>query len=97
MEKVKVFLASSISEFRDLRNEIGDMVRVLQNNLIDEGVVIDLFECEFADNTMVLERMQETYNEEIRKSDIFIMLIGSKIGKYTIFPLNSLTDISLLG
>ena len=64
MEKLKVFLASSISEFKDLRNEIGDLVRVLQNRLIDENVIIDLFECEFADNTMVMERMQETYNNE---------------------------------
>jgi len=84
MKKIKIFLASSIREFEKERIAIGDIVRQIQNRIIDDGIRLDLFMCEFADNSMSNGRMQERYNDELRKSDIFIMLIGKKIGEFTI-------------
>lgn len=84
MKKIKIFLASSIREFEKERIAIGDIVRQIQNRIIDDGIRIDLFMCEFADNSMSNGRMQERYNDELRKSDIFIMLIGKKAGEFTI-------------
>ena len=78
MKKIKIFLASSIREFEKERIAIGDIVRQIQNRIIDDGIRLDLFMCEFADNSMSNGRMQERYNDELRKSDIFIMLIGKK-------------------
>ncbi len=84
MKKIKIFLASSIREFEKERIAIGDIVRQIQNRIIDDGIRLDLFMCEFADNSMSNGRMQERYNDELRKSDIFIMLIGKKAGEFTI-------------
>ena len=83
MKKIKIFLASSIREFQKERIAIGDLIRQIQNDVIDDGIRIDLFMCEFEDNSMSLGRMQERYNDKLRKSDIFIMLIGKKAGRYT--------------
>lgn len=84
MKKIKIFLASSIREFEKERIAIGDIVRQIQNRIIDDGIRLDLFMCEFADNSMSNGKMQERYNDELRKSDIFIMLIGKKAGEFTI-------------
>ena len=84
MKKIKIFLASSIREYEKERIAIGDIVRQIQNRIIDDGIRLDLFMCEFADNSMSNGKMQERYNDELRKSDIFIMLIGKKAGEFTI-------------
>jgi len=85
MKKIKIFLASSVNEFKNERNMIGDLIRQIQDKVIDEGIKINLFECEFFDNNIsAIGRKQEEYNEEIRKSDVFIMLIGSKAGEFTV-------------
>lgn len=43
-----------------------------------------MFECEFHDNSIGLGRKQEEYNEQIKISQAFIMLIGEKVGQYTL-------------
>ena len=83
MKKLKIFLASSIVELKEERNEIGDFIRRIQDELIDMDYRIQLFECEFFDNSIALTRKQDEYNDEIEKSDIFVMLVGSKLGNYT--------------
>lgn len=83
MKKLKIFLASSIVEFKEERNEIGDFIRRIQDELIEWDYRIQLFECEFFDNSIALTRKQDEYNEEIKKSDVFIMLVGSRLGNYT--------------
>lgn len=84
MKRLKIFLASSVNEFKNERNQIGNTIRKLQDKLIDNGVRINLFECEFADNTVSTERKQADYNSEIPTSDIFIMIVGKRIGQYTL-------------
>lgn len=88
MNRIKIFLASSINEFKDERNEIGDLIRKIQDILIDYDVRIKLFECEFADNNISLGRKQQEYNEQIKDSNIFLMLVGKTIGQYTLEEFN---------
>ncbi len=76
MKKFQLFLASSINEFKNERTEIGNFFRKVENELIDYDIRTSLFECEFCDNSIENGRMQEKYNEVIRISDVFIMLVG---------------------
>lgn len=87
----QVFLASSINEFKKESNDIGDFIRTINDVLIDYDIRIKLFECEFSDNSIVLGRMQEIYNREIPKSEAFIMLIGKRLGEYTLEEYNVAT------
>jgi len=89
MDRYQIFLASSINEFRDIRNNIGDFIRRIQDELIDANIKLKLFECEFFDNSMAIGRKQDEYCEEIKKSQIFIMLIGKSLGKYTLEEYNT--------
>ena len=59
MKKLKIFLASSIVELKEERNEIGDFIRRIQDELIDMDYRIQLFECEFFDNSIALTRKQD--------------------------------------
>ncbi len=97
-KRIKIFLASSINEFKDERNQIGNCIRKLQDRLIDDGIRINLFECEFFDNTVSIKRKQEEYNKEIPTSDIFIMLVGEKIGQYTLeeFNIAKISQVKLI-
>ena len=60
----------------------------MQDYLIDDGIRINLFECEFADNSISNRRKQEIYNEELSDTDIFIMLVGKTIGEFTLEEYN---------
>lgn len=84
MSNYQIFLASSINEFKDHRNEIGDFIRKIQDVLVDYDIKIKLFECEFHDNSIGIGRKQDEYDEEIKKSQVFIMLIGKRLGEYTL-------------
>ena len=88
MNNFQIFLASSINEFKEERNEIGDFIRRIQDVLIDYDTKIKLFECEFHDNSIGLGRKHEEYNKEIGKSQIFLMLIGKRVGQYTLEEYN---------
>ena len=84
MNKIKIFLSSSIVEFKSIRNKIGEYVLEYNNEYIEKGKKIKLFECEFHDEAISpLDRKQDEYMEVLKKSDIFIMLIGTKLGEYT--------------
>ena len=84
MNKIKIFLASSIVEFKSIRNKIGEYVLEYNNEYIEKGKKIKLFECEFHDEAISpLDRKQDEYMEVLKKSDIFLMLIGKKLGNYT--------------
>ena len=84
MKSYQIFLASSLNEFKDERNEIGDFIRRIQDILIDYHIRLKLFECEFYDNSVASLRKQEEYNEEIKRSQIFLMLVGKTVGMYTL-------------
>ena len=78
-------MASSIVEFEKQRIEIGYLLGKIQNKLIDYDIEIELFKCEY-DTACVSKslRKQDKTNIELSKSNIFIMLVGKRTGKYTI-------------
>ena len=84
MTTIHIFLGSSLDELRLDREEMGNYVRKLNDVYIDRGVYIKLYECEYENAAMVKGRKQEEYNEEIRQSDIFLVLFYNKAGQYTI-------------
>ena len=84
MTTIHIFLGSSLSELHENRMEIGNYVRKLNDIYRDRDVYIKLYECEDENAAMVKGRKQEEYNEEIRQSDIFLVLFYNKAGQYTI-------------
>ncbi len=95
MKKIKVFLASSINgKFKDLRNCIGDCVRIIQDDLIEREIRINLFQCEYADNFLTaMGRKQDEYTMEAITSDIFIIIIGERIGEWTLEEYNAVKNL----
>ena len=83
MHRIRVFLASSITEFSQERMLLGDSVRMLNDILVERDVYIQLGKSEDITNAIDLFRKQNQYNEVIRKSDYFFMLIGNAVGAYT--------------
>ena len=84
MTMIHIFLGSSLEELRLDREALGNYVRKLNDIYMDRGVYIKLYECEYENAAMVDGRKQEEYNEEIRHSDIFLVLLYNKAGKYTV-------------
>ena len=84
MTTIHIFLGSSLGELHENRMEIGNYVRKLNDIYRDRDVYIKLYECEDENAAMVSGRKQEEYNEEIRQSDIFLVLFYNKAGQYTI-------------
>ena len=84
MTTIHIFLGSSLDELRLDREEMGNYVRKLNDIYRDRDVYIKLYECEDENAAMVKGRKQEEYNEEIRQSDIFLVLFYNKAGQYTI-------------
>ena len=83
MHRIRVFLASSITEFSQERMQLGDFVRSLNDILVERDVYIHLEKSEDITNAIDLYRKQNQYNAFIRKSDYFFMLIGEAVGAYT--------------
>ena len=89
MREIKIFVASSINELEIERLEIGDFIRRINDNLRDQNIRIVKEMCEYESNAISTNgRKQEDYNELIRNSDFFYMLIGEKVGQYTIEEFN---------
>ena len=84
MTTIHIFLGSSLGELHENRMEIGNYVRKLNDIYKDRDVYIKLYECEDENAAMVKGRKQEEYNEEIRQSDIFLVLFYNRAGQYTI-------------
>lgn len=78
MKTVKVFVASSIIEFEEERIYLGAYVRKLNDSLLGMGHKVRLFLCE--DEKI---NSQPFYDRSIENSDVFIALIGSRLGEFT--------------
>ena len=79
----KIFLASS-NELKDDRIEFGNFIRKLDKIYRNRGIIIDVFEWEDYDAADNDCRKQDEYNDEIRKSNMFLALFYKKAGNYTI-------------
>ena len=79
----KIFLASS-DDLRKERISFGNFIRKLDEIYDKRGMSIDVFEWEDQEAFIDNRRTQDKYNDEIRKSDMFVALFYKKAGKYTI-------------
>ena len=84
MKTIKIFLASSIKEFATERISLKNFIRQMENILIDDGVFIKMFICEYADNAVADGRKQDEFSKEIDDSDIFVILAGEHLGEFTL-------------
>ena len=81
-QTIKIFLASS-SELVEDRRAFEIFIGRQNNLLIKKGVFLELVIWENFLDAMSSTRLQNEYNEAIRKCDIFVMLFFTKVGKYT--------------
>lgn len=85
MKEIKIFLASSIDEFKNERNElqcfIDDMAREFRKNY---DIDIEVLRCEKVDPRYVKGRSQDEFNELIKNSEMCIFLFFTKAGEYTV-------------
>jgi hypothetical protein len=82
MITTKLFLASS-SEFCEERKEFELCISRKNKALRPRGVVIEVVLWEDFLNAMSKTRLQDEYNQAIRECDLFVTLVGSKVGRYT--------------
>ena len=83
MKKIKIFLASSITDLKYDRLEIGDFIRQLNDAYIDRDVYFSLIKCEDYDNSIVQEGKQAELDNEIANSELVFFLFFQKVGEYT--------------
>lgn len=88
MKEVSVFLASSIDEFKYERIDLGDFIRTITDQTIEQELYLKFSVCEDMSNSVSKNRKQEEYNQEIRKCDFFYVIFGKKAGEYTIEELD---------
>ena len=91
MKTIKIFLASS-EELSNDRNAFGNLVRRLDRMYEKRGLRIDLFEWEDYDAAYNVRRKQNEYNDEIKKSDMFLALFHIKAGEGTIEEFDVATE-----
>lgn len=88
MHYIQLFLASSITEFHALRYDLGNSIRMLNDELIHRDRYVQLVICEDVSNAVSGTRKQDDYNAAIRASQLFLILCGSRIGGYTLEEFN---------
>ncbi len=85
MKVIKIFLASSINEFKKERNELGRFILGVNNLNIEKGIYCHLELCENYDSSIsARKRKQDDYNEFIKGSDAVFVLFCEKAGDYTV-------------
>ena len=83
MRTYRLFIASSIDEFRRQRVEINAWHDRINRRLICHGVYLKLAICEYMSKALAPVRKQDEYNAAIRESDFFVVIVGRRIGSYT--------------
>lgn len=84
MKIIKIFLASSIVEFKKERYELKAFINSLNDICVRHDIYLEMKICEELSNAVAMERKQNEYNELIRNSDYLFMLFGKDAGQYTI-------------
>ena len=89
MRKIKIFIGSSIVEFKNERQDLENFIHNLSNDFIDKyEIMIIPFTCEATDNAMAITRKQDEYNKQIEESEMCFFLFYTRAGEYTIEELN---------
>ena len=84
LKTIKIFLASSITEFSKERTELEAFTNALNKTYTKQGIFFELVVCEDLSNSVQMIRMQETYNQEIRDSQYFYVIFGHRAGRFTV-------------
>lgn len=79
MKVIKLFIASSIIDFKDERILIGNFIQNFNTEINSEGICVKLFLCEDESTNC-----QSIYDRKIEECNIFLALINEKIGPYTL-------------
>ena len=82
---IHLFLASSITELKEDRRDIGDFINTLNTIYNKQNIFIHLHKCESEseDHTAVKGGTQKCLNDEICESDLCVVLFWHKAGKDT--------------
>jgi len=78
----KIFLASS-SELEEDRREFEIFINRKNKEWVDKSVFLQLIVWEDFLDAVSKTRLQDEYNKEILKCDLFVMLFCTKVGQYT--------------
>jgi hypothetical protein len=80
--KIKIFLASS-SELRQDRGEFDRYFREKNDELLEQGVYLQIVRWENFLDALSETRLQDEYHKAVRACDIFLSLFFRKTGKFT--------------
>ena len=78
----KIFLASS-SALQDDREAFTAMIGTINNTWHRRGIYFELIVWEEFLDVMSQTRLQDEYNKEICRCELFVMLYNTKVGRYT--------------
>ncbi len=82
---IKIFIASSISEFREEREKLGFFISGINNKFIERGIYCKMEFCENEEQAMSgSARKQDDYNALIKDADAVFVLFFKKAGSYTL-------------
>lgn len=84
MKYINIFIASSIVEFKTERLEIGNFIRLLNDQFVSKGIYFRAIMCEDLSTAIDKERKQLEYNRLIEESQYFYVLFGKEAGEYSI-------------
>ncbi len=77
-----IFLASS-SELKAERDALELRINRKNKQWSDEGIFLDLVVWDDFIDAMSRTRLQDEYNKAIRKADIFVLLVHTKVGQFS--------------
>lgn len=84
MKCIHLFIASSVVEFENERNELGNYIRSLNDIYLEHNIYFKLTMCENLTSAIELNGKQNFYNSKIRESDYFYVIFGKNAGEYTL-------------
>lgn len=83
MRKVHVFLASS-AELRQERSQFSDLLKDITDDIFTtRGIRLIPELWEFEESSILPQRKEDLYIEQLKKSEICIALFWNNIGRYT--------------
>jgi internalin A len=82
MKKIKIFIASS-HDLAEERMQIEFIISKINSKSQENDYFLEMELWESFIDAMSQTRLQDQYNQMISNSDIFILLLSTKIGKYT--------------
>lgn len=96
MTELKIFLASS-NELEQERIKLGNEIASLNNKITKEGKRVELIKWEDLNRAMHKDGVQTRFTEELLKSDVAVILIHKRVGKFTMEEFNQAYSAMIQG